>query len=173
MDLFNAVMPAFPVIELRHEKDVEKRKAIESILSEMRNSYVVVEGRHDIAALEQLRIRANTYEKAMRSGLPLPEHVILFMDDDRRVAEKAERLGAHLAGNGASIDERSGTRLLRMLNTVHVQDMLQPISQALEIGEKTREKTRKIGELNGKNIFGHSKVHGGGKVLHKWHGRQA
>lgn len=162
-----APVAAFPVIELKHNRDETRRKTIESMLSEMRNANVVVEGIHDVAALEHLRIRAHTYEKAMRSGLPLPGHVILFMDDDRRGSERAERLGAFFAEKGFSVDEKTGTRLLRLLNTAHVEDMLQPLAHALEAGRKAREETRKIGELNGENLFGHSKVHGGGKVLHK------
>ncbi len=147
---------------MKHAKDETRRKTAESMLSEMRKVYVVVEGKHDVAALKHLMVYAHTYEEAMRSGLPLPERVLIFTDNDRRGIEKAEKLSSFFTENGAIVDGTTGTRLLKILNSVHVEDILQPIAQVME---REKQKQKRIGELNGENLFGYSKVYGRGKVL--------
>ncbi len=151
---------------MKHSKDEERKKVVGAILSELQqHPLVIVEGRHDVATLRQLQIHAQTYERVMRSGLPLPEHAILFMDNDRRGMEKAQRTGSLLKENGVKVDDFTGTRLLKILGVPHVEEILQPIKQAQEKATNRKATRKTIGEIYGENIFGHSKVHGGNEVL--------
>jgi len=114
---------------------------MKSMLLELSNSFVVVEGIHDVSALRKLGIHAYTYEKVMRTSSGLPERALILTDNDRRGMEKAERLNGYLGEMGVSVDSTTGTRLLKMLNSTHVEDILKPVAQALEM-EQNESKTR-------------------------------
>lgn len=159
---------------MKHSKDEERLKAVESIIAELQQQpLVVVEGRHDVETLRQLQIRAQTYERVMRSGLPLPERAALLTDNDRRGQQKAELAGSMLRENGVKVDDFTGTRLLKILGVPHVESILQPIREAQDRATNRKTTRKQIGEIYGENILGHSKVHGRGKVQHQRDGGQA
>lgn len=156
---------------MKHSSTEHKRqKSLNGVLSTLSESFVVVEGRHDVAALRSLGIASHTYEQTMRSRARLPEIVHILTDGDRRGMEKAERLTSYLIERGVRPDLRTGTRLLKMVGAKHIEEIVQPVQQRLQT-EDENNKTK--GDRYGENLFGYSKIHGRGKVLDQRHGRQA
>ncbi len=132
------------------------------MLSKFKESGVIVEGRHDRLALAEIGVRSYTYESIIRGAEPDSEEAILLTDSDRRGMEKSEKLAQLLNEKGYKVDESTGRQFLRMLNVSCAEEILAPLAEMLENGED-----------NGKNIFRHSKVHGGSEVRDRRHGRQA
>ncbi len=131
------------MVKLRHSKPYVRKKAVEHLLSKMRSAYVIVEGRHDVAALHALGIDAHTYESTMRSFTMTCTSVLIFTDNDRRGREKAEKLSSFFAENGVAADTATGTRLLKILNSVHVEEILMPVVEATEENMAKKERNTK------------------------------
>ena len=119
--------------ELR--KNLRVRKKVESLLYQLKDSFVIVEGKHDVKALEFFGITAYTFEKIMRTVKFHESKAILLMDNDRRGIEKMELLSNKLSSEDVIIDNTTGRSLLKMLNAVHVEGIRAPIEQLFEIGK--------------------------------------
>ncbi len=112
------------------------RERLSTILFELKNGVVVVEGKHDVAVMERLGICTSTYERVMRGGLTVPEgaKVFILTDDDRRGSEKADAVSGFLSGSlgPCRLDRETGLRLLDLCNATSVEQVSKPIEKIME-----------------------------------------
>jgi 5S rRNA maturation endonuclease (ribonuclease M5) len=114
-------------------KESYKAHKVERLLFDMKSSFVIVEGKHDLNVLNKLGIKSYTYESVMR-GVNFPkEKAILMMDLDRRGVLKAEMVSSILLGENIKVDNKTGRSLLFLLNTTHVEGILAPVGQLFKI----------------------------------------
>ncbi|VVB76772.1 Uncharacterised protein [uncultured archaeon] len=168
----------------QERKDYARAKRTTGILETLKNGTVIVEGKHDIRALRPLGIEALTYSQLYTSLPSASKTVYVLTDADKGGEEKKQKIMAMLleSGNGYVIDDSLGKRLLRTLNSTCVEQVLGPITEIMETvtdGKRIEERREKRienknrSESYGENIFGHSKIHGGCEVQHRWVGGQA
>lgn len=142
----------------RMRKAASRRREAIQMLERLRNGIAIVEGKHDALVLERLGIPSFTYDSVINGSVSVCSHeIFILMDNDRRGSEKRERLGSFLLEKGLKADNKFGIRLLKMFNSVCIEEIYSPILQALKI-----EPEMENGDYDGKDVFGYSKVHGRG-----------
>ncbi|MGC8479494.1 MAG: hypothetical protein ACP5M9_02390 [Candidatus Micrarchaeia archaeon] len=114
-------------------KESYKAHRVERLLFDLKSSFVIVEGKHDLNVLNKLGIKSYTYESVMRKINVPTEKAILMMDLDRRGVAKAEMVSSLLLGENIAVDNKTGRSLLLLLNTIHVEGILTPVEQLFKI----------------------------------------
>lgn len=122
--------------------EATKRRLI-SILEELGQGSVVVEGKHDLAVLKALGLTAHAYGRIAKGMVRLNPRrkVYLFTDIDRRGMEKAEMLISALLSvdGGYTIDRNLAYRLLGMCNATSVEQISKPIQEIMESGNNGKD----------------------------------
>ena len=120
---------------MQHSKDEARGKAIIEILDELRQGTVIVEGAHDVSALASFGIESIPFSKVSGDTLGCScRKVYLLMDNDRGGVEKGEKMRSKILelGEGYSVDEVTGKRMLKMLNATSVEQIVGPINEVLK-----------------------------------------
>ncbi len=120
----------------RLKKDYRQKKHLLDTLKRLAEGTVVVEGKHDIAALKKLGISAMAYS-AVESGnvsIPVGRTIYLLTDNDRGGDEKRERLKSALLAmdNRHTINDELGRKLLSMLHATSIEQIFGPAEEILE-----------------------------------------
>lgn len=151
---------------LTQKRNASFRNRIIEVLRLLKNGTVVVEGVNDVSVLNSLGIGSLTYSRVMNKGLSIgAEPVFILMDNDRRGREKARFLEGFLQEKGYNIDNKLGVNMLKMLNSICIEEIYKPVMQLLEIENKNSGRY-------GQNIFRNSKIYGGSEVYDRRDGRQ-
>lgn len=120
-------------------KASSRKRRLISILHELRQGSVVVEGRHDIAVMQSLGIRALQYNGVItgKTALNPSRKVYLFTDTDRRGMEKAETLASALFSIDGryTMNRNLAYSLLGMCNATSVEQISKPIEEIMEESE--------------------------------------
>ena len=148
--------------------DVQKAKHIIEMFEKLRKGTVIAEGIHDVRALRLFGVDALTYPRfAARAKFMNFRRAYILTDCDRGGDEKRQKIISALLESqpGCIIDESLGRRMLHMLGVTSVEQIHGPVEELLAKGKQNIQ--NKGIDLNGENIFGHSKVHGSGEVQHR------
>jgi 5S rRNA maturation endonuclease (ribonuclease M5) len=110
------------------------------MLDELKHGTVIVEGNHDVKALEYFGVSAIPYPKMAKSVIE--KKVYFFMDNDRGGLEKAEKAKSRLLelGMNCKVNEVLGKKMLSMLNATCVEQIKGPIDEAMERMERKRKR---------------------------------
>ena len=125
------------VVRLKHtEKSASRSRRVTQIFEKLSCGIVVVEGKHDVAKLSALGIKAVSYRAIDKKQVKGSKAYVLT-DRDRSGEEKREKAVAELYEAGAkSVDVNMGMSLLKMLNVTSVEQVLGPIEEIFEEGNR-------------------------------------
>lgn len=117
------------------KKDKEYAGKVKKILKTLSSGFVIVEGAHDIAALNKLGLKSFAYSQVLsKQAVPAAEcTVYLLTDSDKGGEEKKEKLLAVLreVNSGYKIDDVLGKHLMRLLNITSIEQICSPVEEIL------------------------------------------
>lgn len=110
---------------MKSRKGSGKSDALVRLLDDLNEHAVVVEGKHDVAALSRIGVRAcvMTLERAERSGIPPNMPAVILTDFDRSGEIKAAKVEAFLVSRGVHVNTALRTRFKRIFGTLTIEDV--------------------------------------------------
>ncbi|HLD62680.1 MAG TPA: toprim domain-containing protein [Candidatus Norongarragalinales archaeon] len=131
---------------------MQKLKALEKLFSSSEGMVLLVEGKHDIAALRAVGVDSRFVTTNGTSGRIAeklgeacgrmrPSRVFLMLDFDREGLRKQTFFKAFLEEQGFSVDALFARKLRSLLGFTHVEEI-----------ERKYADLKKKGELHGKNV---------------------
>ncbi len=122
---------------VQQENDESRSEAIARTLETLRGSIVIVEGDHDVSALESFSVKAVSYNKLIRQDFSAKGKIVYILtDNDRGGEEKKQKIQAFLLETSPEciINEGLGKHLLEMLNVTGIEQIRGPIVEAMQKG---------------------------------------
>ncbi len=121
----------------KRAKEERARERLVKILGSLANGTVIVEGKHDKKALEELGVDSVVYTSIEKGNL-VPDYkktVYLAMDLDKGGEEKATKLISKLLSEykGYTINVDLPRSMLKMLNARSVEQICGPAKELIEV----------------------------------------
>jgi len=144
-------------------KELEKSKHLHNLLQKISEGAIVVEGKHDKAALQKLGLASYTfYDLIGNPGVISTfssKKVYLLFDNDKGGEDKKQKMLGFLSSCNPAmkVDDSTGRRLLSLLNCTSVEQVYGPLAKFMDFER---------GDFDGENILRHSKVHGSSELQH-------
>ncbi len=126
---------------MRPRKNLVQKKRLERMLNDLREGIVIVEGKHDVEALERLKIRSISFAQFIGGNIGTQSFqadriFYVWMDADKGGADKEEKVVEMLDMIDGEIkyDVTLGRRVLKMLGITSVEQAYGMVRQVLESG---------------------------------------